>query len=88
MNSRRIHIFLPEQLVQDIDRIVGRRGRSSFIVQAAETELMRLRQLAAIEKAAGSWKSRNHPELEQGAAHWVSQLRKESDKRLDRVRQR
>jgi metal-responsive CopG/Arc/MetJ family transcriptional regulator len=88
MSTRRTHIILPEQLVEDIDRIVGRRGRSRFIVQAAETELIRLRQIAAIEKAAGTWKSRNHPELAQGAARWVSELRKESDKRLDRIRRR
>src|SRR5690348_9633404 len=81
--TRRAHIILPEQLVEDIDRMVGRRRRSGFIAQAIETELMRLRQLVAIEKAAGSWKSQNHPELAQGAARWVSRLRQESDKRLN-----
>jgi len=86
--TRRTHIILPEQLVEDIDRMVGRRRRSGFIVQAAETELMRLRQLAAIEKVTGSWKSRNHPELAQGAAHWVSRLRQQSDQRLDKIRRR
>ena len=88
MSTRRTHIILPEELVEDIDRMVGRRGRSGFIVQAAETELMRLRQLAAIEKTAGSWKSRNHPELAHGAAHWVLHMRKQSDKRLDKIGRR
>jgi hypothetical protein len=86
--TRRAHIILPEQLVEDIDRMVGRRRRSSFIAQTIETELMPLRQLATIEQAAGSWKSQNHPELAQGAAHWVSGLRQESDQWLDRIRWR
>jgi hypothetical protein len=84
MSGRRIHIVVPEQLVDEIDNIVDRRGRSRFIVQAAETALDRVRQIAAIEKATGNWKSRNHPELAQRAARWVSQLRKESDTQRDR----
>lgn len=88
MATRRAHIILPAQLVEEIDCMVGRRRRSGFIAQAIETELMRLRQLAAIEQAAESWKQQNHPELAQGAAHWVSRLRQESDKRLDRTRRR
>ena len=71
MNTRRTHIVLAEQLVKEIDSLVGSRQRSSFISEAAEKELMRLRQLKALKAAAGAWKDKDHPELKQGAAKWV-----------------
>jgi hypothetical protein len=79
MAGRRAHIILPEELVEEIDQLVGRRGRSGFIARAATAEIKRVRQLKALQKAAGSWKDENHPELAVGAASWVSHLRKESD---------
>jgi len=85
VNTRRTHIVIPEQLVARIDIIVGKRGRSKFLTQAAEKELMRLRQLKAIEGAAGSWKDKDHPELQRGAAKWVDKLRWEDEKHFQIV---
>lgn len=85
MNTKRTHIVIPEQLVARIDIIVGKRGRSKFLTQAAEKELMRLRQLKAIEAAAGSWKNKDHPERQRGAAKWVDKLRREDEKRFQIV---
>jgi hypothetical protein len=31
---------------------------------------MRLGQLKALEAAAGSWKDKDHPEMNHGAANW------------------
>ena len=70
MNTKRTHIVMPEQLVARIDIIVGKRGRSKFLTQAAGKELMRLGQLKALEAAAGSWKDKDHPEMNHGAANW------------------
>ena len=70
------------QLASQIDTIVGKRGRSSFLTQAAEKELMRLRQLIALETAAGAWKDKDHPELKQGAAKYVEKLRREDQARV------
>lgn len=67
-----------------IDTIVGKRGRSAFLTQAAEKELMRLRQIKALQSAAGSWRDEDHPELKQGAGKWVRKLRGEYDHRLGR----
>lgn len=88
MNPRRTHVVLSEQLVKDIDTLVGSRQRSSFLTQAAERELMRLRQLKALEEAAGAWKDKDHPELKQGAANWVKKLRRESERRFQKVTSR
>jgi hypothetical protein len=82
MSSKRTHVVLSEQLVKEIDTVVGRRQRSSFISQAAEKELMRRRQLAALDAVGGAWKDKDHPELKQGAAQWVRELRRESERRL------
>jgi len=76
---------LSDQLVKDIDMLVGSRQRSSFLTQAAEEKLMRLRQLKALETAAGSWKDKDHPELKQGSAKWVRKLRQESERRFQKV---
>jgi len=85
VNTKRTHIVIPEQLAAQIDILVGKRGRSKFLTQAAERELMRLRQLKAIEAAAGSWEDKDHPELKHGAAKWVDKLRRQDEKRFEKV---
>jgi Arc/MetJ-type ribon-helix-helix transcriptional regulator len=85
MNTKRTHVVLAEDLVKEIDSLVGSRQRSSFISEAAEKELMRLRQLKALKAAAGTWKDKDHPELKQGAAKWVEKLRRQDEKRFLKV---
>ena len=62
--------------------VISIQGRSTFLTQAAEKELMRRRQIKALEAAAGSWKDKDHPELKQGAAKWVRKLRRQCDERF------
>jgi hypothetical protein len=85
VDTKRTHIVIPVQLAARIDIIVGKRGRSKFLTQAAEKELMRLGQLKALEAAAGSWKDKDHPELDHGAAKWVDKLRRQDEKRFAKV---
>jgi hypothetical protein len=80
--KKRTHVVIPDDLVKEIDTLVGRRQRSSFITQAAEKELMRRRQVEALKAGAGAWKDRDHPELENGSAQWVRNLRQENERRL------
>jgi hypothetical protein len=80
--SHRTHVVIPEDVVTAIDAVVGARGRSRFLVEAAERELRRLAQSKALEKAAGAWKRADHPELDKGAAAWVKSLRTEGERRL------
>jgi hypothetical protein len=84
MNAKRTHVVLSEQLVKDIDRLVGSRRRSSFLTEAAEEKLMRMRQIKALDRLV-SWKDKDHPELKQGAAKWVSKLRREDERRFQKV---
>jgi hypothetical protein len=85
MITKRTHVVFSDQLVKDIDMLVGSRQRSSFLTQAAEEKLMRLRQIKALEAASGSWKDKDHPELKQGSAKWVRKLRQESERRFQKV---
>ena len=82
--NRRTHVVLSDQLVKDIDTLVGKRQRSIFITQAAEKELMRRRQLQALNQLV-AWNEKNHPELKQGAAKYVRKLRREYDQRFKKV---
>jgi Arc/MetJ-type ribon-helix-helix transcriptional regulator len=88
MPAKRTHVVIPEELVSAIDRLVGNRGRSRFIAEAAAREIRRLAQLQALDAAVGCWKSGEHPELKGGAAKWVEGLRKEADDRYRRVAKR
>jgi Arc/MetJ-type ribon-helix-helix transcriptional regulator len=88
MHTKRTHVILPEPLVSQIDKLVGKRGRSRFLAEVAEREVARLRQLRALGRAAGAWKDDDHPELERGAAKWIDSLRAQDEKRLRRITKR
>lgn len=88
MVTRRTHVVLAHDLVVEIDRIVGKRHRSEFLAEAAARELLRQRQLHALEDAAGAWKRADHPELQRGGALFVRRIRAENDRRLRRLRGR
>lgn len=85
MNTQRTHIVISDQLVSEIDQLVGKGGRSGFLTNAAWREVKRLRLLDALEQASGSWQSKDHPELKQGSASWVKKLRAESDRRISKT---
>ncbi|HHT9125043.1 MAG TPA: hypothetical protein ACFYD6_04410 [Candidatus Brocadiia bacterium] len=78
MAIKRTRIIIPEDLVQSIDALVGKRKRSKFITEAAKKELSRLRLLRALDKAKGTWLDKDHPELVRkgGTYKWVRDLRK------------
>ena len=85
MNTKRTHVVLDENLVKDIDRLVGSRRRSSFLTEAAQEKLMRYRQIEALKAVAGAWKDQDHPELKHGSTKWVKSMRQESEQRFKRV---
>ena len=80
----RAHVIIQEDIVKEIDRLVGKRKRSSFISEATQKELKRLKQISLIKKLKGSWKDEDHPELrgKEGAYKWVRKLRSEDEKIL------
>ena len=81
-NKAKAHLIFPEDLLESIDKLVGKRKRSKFVVEAARKELKRIQFLQALQEAAGAWKDEEHPELrEKGTYQWVREQRDEDSKR-------
>jgi Arc/MetJ-type ribon-helix-helix transcriptional regulator len=84
MSTQRAHIVLPAELVEEIDELVGSRGRSAFIAEVASAEVKKRRLLAFLRSEEPVWKDEDHPELlEMGTAEWVRSLRDEPSTRLE-----
>jgi hypothetical protein len=86
--SRRTHVVLPVDLIASIDKLVGKRGRSTFLAELAQREIKLRGQREALREAAGSWKDEDHPELAQGAEPWVREIRELDSQRFEELEQR
>jgi hypothetical protein len=84
MSVRRAHVVLPEDLVEEIDRVVGARKRSAFLADLARRELKRRRLMEILARPDPIWKDDDHPELADGAESWVRRLRAEAEHRFQR----
>ena len=78
----RAHVVVEESILKEIDRLVGKKKRSCFISDAAKIELQRLNQLDVLKKLKGSWKDKDHPDMQgkDGTYKWVRKLREENEK--------
>jgi hypothetical protein len=83
--SRRTHVILPVDLVADIDKLVGKRGRSAFITELAQREIKLRRQREVLRETTGACKAEHHPELAEGAAAWVRQMRSLDNRRFEEL---
>ena len=89
MMLMRTHVRLPEDLVREVDRVVGARRRSRFVEEAIRTQLKRQKLATALDKVAGSLKDVDIPgwETPEAASAWVAASRAADDRRIDqRVR--
>lgn len=75
--SVRTNLLLPEDLVEQLDRVAGPRGRSRYVADAVRERLRRDERVAAIKAAAGIW--RDHPlfPTDESVVEWVRELRRE-----------
>jgi metal-responsive CopG/Arc/MetJ family transcriptional regulator len=86
----RTHVVFPKELVEAVDRLVGPRKRSAFLVQAVEEKIDRERLGRALASTAGFLAKETHPEWEtpEQVSAWVHELRSlDSDageRKLDR----
>lgn len=86
MGIQRAHIVLPQELIQEIDSLVGPRGRSAFLVETAWSELRRRRLLSFLRDDKPAWMAKDHPELASGTGAWVKRLRSENEARISATR--
>lgn len=77
----RTHVILPDELLEEIDRLVGKRKRSEFLTEVAEKELKRRRRAALAEEMAGSLRDVDIPGWESPEAvdAWVRKMREWPD---------
>jgi hypothetical protein len=59
--------------------------RQRIMVELAKREIKLNRQRNALRDAKGAWTQEDHPELAQGAAQWVREIRQESVKRFEKI---
>ena len=79
----RTHVLLPEDLIKEIDSLVGSRRRSSFFVDAAQEKVKRMKLKKIALKAAGSLAVVSTPgwETSKKAALWVHDSRRLDEKK-------
>jgi metal-responsive CopG/Arc/MetJ family transcriptional regulator len=71
----RLHITLGDDLVRELDRRVGPRGRSSFVSRAVERALDDERRWELIESALGAIQDHGH-DWDAHPASWVHEQRR------------
>jgi len=86
----RTHIVLAEELVKDIDKLVGKRKRSRFVEDAAREKLNREKLLSALEETAGIISAEEYPDwgTTGKVAAWVRDSRREDTERLKKLSSR
>jgi hypothetical protein len=77
MTHKRAHIVLPDDLLAQIDLLVGQRGRSAFLVDVLRREVNRRRLLQILDSPEPAWKDEDHPELAEGSEAWLRKMRDE-----------
>ena len=87
-STKKSQVVLPQDLVREIDKIAGSRGRSAFLADLARREIKRQRLLQLFKRKKPIWKDEDHPELKDGAATWVRKMRSGSETRFQRIQKR
>lgn len=73
----RTHVILPRAVVETIDQLVGQRGRSRFLAEAAQRELAHRQMLEIAQQALGSGKDLDRPwgRTPESIAAWIEETR-------------
>jgi hypothetical protein len=71
------HLVIPPKILEEVDRIAGKRGRSHFIAQATQEKLEREHFLRTLEETKGAWSDKSHPDLktDRGMARYLRERR-------------
>lgn len=82
----RTHIVVPQGLIQEVDRVAGKRRRSRFVEEAIREKLSRQTLSAALTTSAGILSPTDYPEWNtpEKVSAWVKAGREEDDARLAR----
>ncbi|MFZ5596417.1 MAG: hypothetical protein ACOY31_05325 [Bacillota bacterium] len=86
-STRLTPIRLPVDLLSDLDKYVGKRQRSKFVIQATKKELIKLKQKKALQSASGIFNDKDYPQFagEEDVSSWVRKLREETEARRKEI---
>lgn len=81
------HLVIPQEVLEEVDRVAGKRRRSLFIAEATREKLERERFLRVLEETSGAWTDSNHPGLKtiKDVDRYVREKRRTYRKRMKRV---
>lgn len=77
----RVHIYLDDDLVRELDELVGSRGRSPFIADAVKRAIDQERRWKLIRSAYGAIPDTGH-EWDEDVAGWVRAQRRADPRRV------
>ncbi len=82
----RAHVFLPDDLVAEVDRIAGKRKRSRFVEAAIREKLARETLSTALRESVGVIDLADYPEwaTPEKVSDWVRRSRRQDEERLRR----
>jgi hypothetical protein len=73
----RTNLLLPGELVEEVDRYAGARGRSRYVAEALVDRLRRDRLRAAVAATAGAWRDNPLFPTSDAVVAWVRERRAE-----------
>jgi predicted transcriptional regulator len=77
----RVHIWLDDDLVFELDELAGERGRSAYVETAIRERIERERRWGAVERALGSIPDTGH-DWDEDPAGWVHEQRRVGERPL------
>ena len=84
MKTTRTNIVFPTDVLEEISSVAGKRQRSRFVVEAVKEKLERVKIKKALEKSAGAWSDKNHPDLktQEDINRFLKTIRLSTNKRI------
>ena len=78
------HLVIPGEILEEVDKIAGKRRRSLFIAEATQEKLERERFLKTLDETAGAWSDKSHPEFKtaRDVEQYVREKRRSYRKRV------
>ena len=84
----RTNLLLPDDVVRDVDRFAGPRGRSRYVADALRAQIRRDRLRESVDRTFGALDASDYPEWSSSdeVANWVRERRAEQTGRGDAPR--
>lgn len=81
------NIRFPVDLINELDKELGKGERSQFIIEATRKELIKRKQARSLQKVKGIIKADEYPEFKdaENVYHWVRESRQGSDKKRGKL---